>query len=111
MHKNDLYKDEDEVRAIISFESICNRYLDRVYTSEIPFYSDQLFDEEIRSDNAGKTNIMKDLPKGIPVGLNLQSLLKKIVISPKVNDYFYKPFEDLIKCYGINPDIISLSEI
>ena len=39
LHKRDIYRDEHEVRAIISFEDVCEEFLGRVYTSEIPFYS------------------------------------------------------------------------
>ena len=44
MHKRNVYADEHEVRAVISFDSICNKYLDRIYTSDIPFYNDKLFE-------------------------------------------------------------------
>ena len=96
LHKRDIYEDENEVRAIISFESVCENYLDRVYTSDIPFYSDRLFEKDFRFfSRAGKTNIMKDIPKGISIKINLQTLLKKIVVSPNVNEYFHKPFINL----------------
>ena len=111
LHKRDIYKDEKEVRAIISFESICKNHLGRVYASEIPFYSDQLFDEDSRFHRAGQTNIMKDIPKGISVKINLQTLLKAILISPNANEYFYKPLIKLIKNYDIDPSIVRRSAI
>ncbi len=109
-HKRDVYQDEHEVRAIISFEDVCKEFLERVYTSEIPFYSDPMFrtDASLLRDYKNPIN---GAPNGIPVKVNLHTLLKKIVISPTVNDYFNIPFEDLIKRYDINPNIISRSQI
>ena len=110
LHKRDVYQDEHEVRAIISFEDICEEFLGRVYTSEIPFYSDPMFrtDASLLRDYKNPIN---NAHNGIPIKTNLHTLLKKIVISPTVNDYFNIPFEDLIKRYDINPNIISRSQI
>ena len=111
LHKRDIYKDEKEVRAIVSFESICKNHLGRIYASDIPFYSDRLFKEDFRYFSADQTNIMKDIPKGISVKINLQTLLKAIVISPNANEYFYKPLINLIKNYNIDPSIVRPSAI
>ena len=110
LHKRDVYQDEKEVRAIISFEDVCKEFLGHVYTSEIPFYSDPMFrtDASLLRDYKNPIN---NAHNGIPVKVNLHTLLKKIVISPTVNDYFNIPFEDLIERYNINPNIISRSQI
>lgn len=109
LHKNDIYKDEDEVRAIISFEYLCNRYFGRVYTSEIPYCS-ELLDKE-GQPNIDNLNTKEKIDKGIPIEVNLQSLLQEIVVSPNFNRYFYQTFEKLIECYNIDKRIISFSEI
>ena len=111
LHKRNIFNDEKEVRAIISFESVCENHLGDVYTSDIPFYSDQLFKEDSRFVRAGQTNIMKGIPKGISIKINLQTLLKSIVISPNVNKYFRKPFRKLIKNHNIDPAIVHDSDI
>ena len=114
LHKRDIYDDENEVRAIISFESICENYLDRIYTSDIPFYSDRLFDEEYHRqlNFIRKTEKMAKIPKrGIPIKINLQTLLKMIVISPRANEYFHKPFIKLIENHNIDPAIVYRSAI
>ncbi len=111
LHKRDIYEDENEVRAIISFESICENHLDRIYTSDIPFYSDRLFDKEYRFYDAGKTEKMAAIPEGIPIKINLQALLKAIVISPNANEYFHTPFRKVIKNHNIDPAIVSPSAI
>ncbi len=114
LHKRGIYEDENEVRAIISFESICENYLDRIYTSDIPFYSDRLFDEEYRRQFQfiNKTEKMAKIPKrGIPIQINLQTLLKMIVISPNANRYFHEPFTKLIKNHNIDPARVYRSAI
>lgn len=109
LHKNDLYKDEDEVRAIISFEYICSKYFGRVYTSEIPYCSELLdSDGEPNIDNL---NEKAKIEKGISIEVNLQTLLKEIVVSPNFNRYFYQTFDKLLKYYNIDPSIISFSMI
>ena len=110
LHKRDVYRDEHEVRAIISFESVCEEFLERIYTSEISFYSDPMFrtDASLLRDYENPIN---NAPKGIPITVDLHTLLKKIVISPTVNDYFNIHFVDLIKRYNIDPNIISRSQI
>ena len=110
LHKRDVYQDEKEVRAIMSFEDVCEEFLGCVYTSEIPFYSDPMFrtDASLLRDYKNPIN---NAHNGIPIKVNLHTLLKKIVISPTANDYFNIPFEDLIRRYNINPNIISRSQI
>lgn len=109
LHKNDIYKDEDEIRAIISFEYICNRYFGRVYTSEIPYCS-ELLDKE-GQPNIDNLNAIEKIEKGISIEVNLQILLKRIVVSPNFNRYFYQTFEKLLECYNIDPNIIGFSVI
>lgn len=114
LHKRNIYQEENEIRAIISFETICDEYLDRIYTSKIPFYSDKL---SRRQDDPFfdryPTNIMKDIPKkGIPLkNIDLHTLLKSIVVSPNIEQFHYAPFRDIVNYYGINPDIVSKSKI
>ena len=101
MHKRDVYDGEHEVRAVISFESICEKYLDRVYTSEIPFYSDILFKTDISDADHDKTNLMKDIPKGIPVRTNLKTLIKWVVTSPNAKKYYLKPLRELMENHNL----------
>ena len=112
LHKRDIYEEEKEVRAIISFETICQEYLDRIYTSEIPFYSDQLSRKDDPLFRQYDTNIMKDIPKnGISIHSDIQTLLKSIVLSPNAKSYFCDTFKDIVGYYGIDPKIVRKSEI
>ena len=112
MHKRDIFQEEKEIRSIISFDSICNEYLGRNYTTEIPFYSDQLTrKEDDPYFRQYDTNLMKDIPNAMLLNFNIQTLLKTVVISPNAKDYFLKPFLNLIEHYGISPDIVRPSDI
>ena len=82
LHKRDVYQDEKEVRAIISFEDVCKEFLGHVYTSKIPFYSDPMFrtDASLLRDYKNPIN---NAHNGIPIKVNLHTLLKKIVKYPQ----------------------------
>ena len=106
LHKKIVYDDEHEIRATISFKSICKHHLDQIYTSEIPFYSDRLFEEESRYLRSDVTNLMKDIPlNGIPIRINLSKLIKTIVISPNVKKSFLMPLLELLKNTKLSPKI------
>ena len=106
LHKKIVYDHEHEIRATISFESICKHHLDQIYTSEIPFYSDRLFEEESRYLRSDVTNLMKDIPlNGIPIRINLSKLIKTIVISPNVKKSFLMPLLELLKNTKLSPKI------
>ena len=111
MHKRDIYEDEHEVRAIISFEYVCNYHLGKVYTSDIPFYSDNLFKTDISFFDYSKTNLMRGIPPGIPIRTNIKKLIKTIVVSPYANDYFHKTLRDQMKNNALDPDIVYASDI
>lgn len=111
MHKRNIYKDEHEVRAVISFESFCQRHLDRVYTLEIPFYSDRLFSMNEAFSDPPKTNKMKGIHKGYSIEVNLQTLIEKVIISPYANSYFAMPLKHILAKYNLNPDMVDASKI
>ena len=74
------------------------------------FYTDLMFKTDASLLREYK-NPINNADKGIPIEVNIHTLLKKIVISPTVKDYFNLPFVDLIERYEIDPGIISRSEI
>ena len=114
LHKRKIYDDEHEVRAVVSFEFICEQFLSRLYTSKIPFYSDQLFKRDIdiplerRSET---TNLMKDVPKGIRIKIDMNNFIHKVVLSPYANDYFHLQLFRLMEHNGIDPNKLEPSQI
>jgi len=110
MHKRDVYSDENEIRAVISFESVCQYYLDKTYTTDIPFYSDQLTRNNI-SLGKYETNIMENIPQGIPVKIDLSKLIQNVVMSPNTKRYFHKPLQKLMIDNNLNPNLVRRSKI
>ena len=110
LHKKRVFDDENEVRATISYESICKRHLDRIYTSDIPFYSDRLFAEDSRYFSSDTTNLMKDIHGGIPIIINLRRLIKTIAISRIGWEYFQRPLLDLLSSKKLSP-VINICDI
>ncbi len=107
LHKKRVFDDEHEVRATISFKSICNHHLeDQIDTSKIPFYSDRMFAEDSRYFNSDTTNLMKDVPSdGIRIRINLKKLIKSVAISKIGWEYFQKPLLDLLSSKKLSPEI------
>ena len=114
MHKREEYRDEDEVRAIISFESICNDFFGQVYTSEIPFFS-----HHIQPMGGGFSYLHENdvpdtfrcVPNVFEIDIDLETLIQKVVISPNAKNFFEVPLKELLEKYNINPDKVVKSKI
>lgn len=113
MHKRRIYNDEREVRAIISFENIYKKYLKKDYTTNIPFFSEQLFDIDTyyKSPDDHESDLTKDIRDGEPVNINIKTLIQKVVIPPNANTYFEKPLKELLAKQGIDPKKVERSKI
>lgn len=108
LHKQRIFDDEHEVRATISFESICKHHLeDQIDISNIPFYSDRMFAVDSRYFSSDTTNLMKDIPlNGIPIRINISKLIKTVAISKIGWEYFQKPLLELLNNNKLSPHII-----
>ena len=112
MHKRKLFADEHEVRAVISFESICNNFLDRIYTSEIPFYSDRLFEDVFSVLSRGKSGLMTAIPQaGFNIDIYLDLLINAVVLSPYSKDYFDEPLRKLMDDNKLSGGLVRISRI
>lgn len=111
-HKRKLYADEHEVRVVISFESICEKHADRIYTSEIPFYSDNLFEKDFFFIDHDNTNDMKNIPDpGMTIDVDLTKLIKNVVMSPYRNGYFDEALVKLMFDNDLNGELVRYSRI
>ena len=108
LHKKRVFDDEHEVRATISFESICKHHLeDAIDISNIPFYSDRMFAADSRYFSSDTTNLMADVPPyGIPIRINIRKLVKTVAISKIGWEYFQKPLVELLDNKKLSPKII-----
>ncbi len=96
MHKRKLYSSEKELRIVTSFENISEIFCNRVYTSDIPYYSDKLFDFVDRMSSSNKTEKMRKIPNRIKVGLDLTKLINSIYISPYAEEFLYQTLSKIM---------------
>ena len=110
LSKRNFYETEDEIRAIISYKWVCEKFLDRVYLSDIPFYgSDGFYRDNIRfREHLGRYKMMFTsenehywMPKVAHIKVNLDTLIEKIVVSPKANSWFLDVLKNLVEKYNI----------
>lgn len=94
MHKRKMYSSEKELRVVTSFKNVSEMFCDRVYTSDIPYHSDNSFDFE---DTLYSTKITEKIPKGIDVRVNLTKLISSIYISPYAEDHLYYTLENIMQ--------------
>ncbi len=99
MHKRKLYKSEKELRVVTSFDNISDMYCGRVYTSDIPYYSDTL------------NEIVAKIPERIEVRLDLTKLISSIYISPYAKDYLHNTLESIIRDRKMETIKVRKSEI
>lgn len=99
MHKRKLYSSEKELRVVTSFNDVSNLCCGRIYTSDIPYYSDTL------------TEIMAKIPKRIEVGLDLTKLISSVYISPYAEDYLYQTLTRIIEDRNMETIKVRESEI
>ena len=120
LSKRNAYETEDEIRAIISYQWVCEEFLNRAYLSDIPFYgSDGFHQNDIRS----RKHLMKNkimftsedkyywVPRVVNVKVNLDTLIEKIVVSPKANSWFLDILKNLVEKYDISRDKVVASSL
>lgn len=114
MHKRNIYEDEHEVRAVISFESICDEYFSKVYTSDIPFYSHEISNMEggfsyvSKNDDPDK---IKKIPNVFEIKTDLHTLINTVVMSPYMNGYFDEPLRKLMDNNKLTGGLVRISRI
>ena len=99
MHKRNIYADEHEVRAVISFESICENYFGHVYTSDIPFYNQMFIDK------------LTKIPNIFEIKTDLHTLIKTVVMSPYMYGYFDEPLRKLMDDNKLSGGLVRISRI
>lgn len=114
MHKRNIYADEHEVRVVISFESICEHFLNRIYTSDIPFYSYEIvymnggFSYYNRSD---PPDTIRKIDNVLEIDTYLDLLIKTVFISPYLNGYFEEPLRKLMDDNKLNGELVRISRV
>ena len=123
LHKQKCYKDENEVRLIISYEDVTQRLTGGTYITDIPFYNqtnykDFGFDTSLYSiPSTNPKRFTKedgkdiDIQQNITVGVDTDELIEQIIISPYAEDYDLNVVRSIAEKYGFNSNKIVNSPI
>lgn len=121
LNKDDRYRDESEVRCILSYKDVGGHIEGLIPNKESPLYKD--FHPYIKSlTNLDEIPIFETNWKtlaeytrfginGIRIGINFKHLIKKIVTSPKAEPYLRKMLQQTVEKYGLEKDIVKESSI
>lgn len=125
LHKQKCYKNENEVRLIISYEDVTKILTEETYITDIPFYNhsplsyrDFGFDVNLysipstdpkRFTKEDGENI--DIGQKIPVGVDTDELIEQIIISPYAESYDLNVVRSIAEKYGFDSNKIVNSPI
>lgn len=123
LNKDDRYRDESEVRCILSYRD-AGKYIEKqIPNKEAPLYKkfyiyiksltnlDQIPIFEDNMDWESLTEYTRLEFPGVPIGVDLKRLIKKIVISPKAEPYLRKALQQTVEKYGLESNIVKESSI
>ena len=123
LNKDDRYRDESEVRCILSYRD-AGKYIEGLIPNKkSPFYKDfhtyiesltnldQIPIFEADMDWKTLTEHTRFGVNGVSVSVDLKRLIKKIVTSPKAEPYLRKTLQQIVKKYGLESDIVEESSI
>ena len=121
LNKDDRYKDESEVRCILSYKDVGKYIGELIPDKKAPLYKD--FHPYIKSlTNLDEIPILETdwktlaeytqfIVNDISVPINLKHLIKKIVTSPKAKPYLQRTLQQTVEKYGLENDIVEESSI
>ena len=123
LNKDDRYRDESEVRCILSYRDVGEYIGDQIRNKNPSFYKvfhtyiesltnlDQIPLFENDMDWKTLTKYTRFGVNGVPIGVDLKRLIEKIVISPKAEPYLRKTLQQTVEKYGLESDIVEKSSI
>ena len=123
LNKDDRYRDESEIRCILSYKD-AGKYIEGLISNKkSPLYKgvhtyieslinlDQIPIFEADMDWKTLTEYARFGVNGVPIRVDLKRLIKKIVISPKAEPYLRKTLQQTVEKYGLERDIVEESSI
>ena len=118
LHKQDIYKAENEVRIIISYKYATESMVGKTYLTDIPFY-DRNWGFKRDYNNYDRPyplwfNTEDDFIKvyrSIPVKVDTDELIEKIILSPYTKSYVLSLVQDMVNQYDIDPHKVVKSSI
>ena len=125
LHKQKCYKNENEVRLIISYEDITNLLTEETYITDIPFYNhnnhsykDFGFDTDLFSMRSIDPKSFRkedgkdiEIQQKIRVSVDTDKLIEKIIVSPYAESYDLNVVRSIAEKYGFDSNKIVNSPI
>ena len=125
LHKQKCYKNENEVRLIISYEDVTNLFTKETYITDIPFYDRNNFGYRVFGFDKGLFSRESIDPKSfkkedgenieihqkISVSVNTNELIEKIIISPYAESYDLNVVRSIAEKYEFDSNRIVNSPI
>ena len=123
LNKDDRYKDESEVRCILSYKDVGAYIEAMIPNKDAPLYKnfypyiqsltnlDEIPIFEADTDWKTLTEYTRFSINGIPIDIDLKHLIEKIVTSPKAEPYLQKTLQQTVEKYGLENNIVEKSSI
>ena len=126
-HKQDLYRDENEVRMVISYKYATESMIGKTYLTDIPFFDNdwgfhgnpepkmggfrRRGTEMFITDSTDDNEKYRWVPSKKAVNINIGKLINEIILSPYTATYALSLMRDLVEKYSIDPKKVNDSLI
>lgn len=119
-HKQKIFESENEVRIVIDYKYIIQKHLQNTYLTDIPFYNKNWGREEdilpLNYDTSFtyfrvKSNEIVGIPHIYNVKMNIDELIKHVILSPYTASYGMESIQGMMHQYGLNPNKVIHSSI
>ena len=121
LHKQNLYKSENEVRIITSYKHTTKSLVGKTYLTNIPFYdSDWGFYEnpdlhgretEMFVDNQSEKTKYYWVPRKVAITVDTNELIEQIIVSPYTEPYVLPLIQDMTEYHNISRNKVTHSAI
>lgn len=122
LHKQNLYKSENEVRIITSYKHTTKSLVGKTYLTNIPFYDRGEWGfyenpdrhkgaEEMFVDNQSEKTEYYWVPKKVAITVDTNELIEQIILSPYTEPYVLPLIQDMTEYHNISRNKVTNSSI
>ena len=121
LHKQNLYKSENEVRIITSYKHTTKSLVGKTYLTNIPFYDSHWGfyenpdrherETEMFVDNQSEKTEYYWVPRKVAITVDTNELIEKIIVSPYTEPYVLPLIQDMTEYHNISRNKVTHSAI
>ena len=121
LHKQNLYKSENEVRVITSYKHTTKSLVGKTYLTNIPFYdSNWGFSENpdlykrpetLFVDSQSEEKKYYWVPRNVAITVDTNELIEQIIVSPYAEPYALPLIQDMTEYHNISRNKVAHSSI